>query len=161
MEVKVEEVFLHVLDYKTKEIEAFLYELFIYSRPDLTHLVQMDDKLSRSVLENQYMLSELYKDKKEVSSRYLIAYKDRYIGKIYMRHTSEIDELVSIAIMPEYRNRGIGRIVIDKFLDESRAKHKGLRLRVAWYNFQAKELYKRIGFKESVDYDVYCEMECR
>lgn len=152
---------LRPIEYKSDEIDSFLHELFISSRPDLAQISALGESVSKGIIDSQYKLSEAYIEKKDLESRYLIVYRDQYIGKLYIRKDADYDELVSIAILPKYRARGIGKKIIEGVLSESRANNKYLKLRVAWYNYEAKRLYERIGFKETLDYDVYCEMECK
>ena len=57
----------------------------------------------------------------------------------------KIPEL-SIAILPEYRNQGIGTKLIDKLIIETTSKHPGLSLSVS-FNNPAVRLYKRFGFE--------------
>jgi ribosomal protein S18 acetylase RimI-like enzyme len=75
------------------------------------------------------------------------------------RGPSEI-RLVDIALLPEFRGRGLGREVITMLIAE--ATHRGcpLRLSVLRSN-RATHLYERLGFIPTGGDAMYCEMECR
>lgn len=157
----MENEFLHKITHKTKEIEEFLFFLFLYSRPDLVDLINLKDELTQKIICDQYKLSEEYITKNDLKSRYLIVENNQFIGKLYLRHNEDCDELVSISILPEFRNLGIGKKIIEFVISNAKLSNKYVKLRVAWYNYPAKHLYEKIGFVETVDYSVYCEMECR
>ncbi|QQS45151.1 MAG: GNAT family N-acetyltransferase [Acidobacteriota bacterium] len=78
------------------------------------------------------------------------------IGAIWIRAFSKenqgygyIDENfpeLSIAILPEYRNQGVGTHLIDKLISETTGKYPGVSLSVSFDN-PAVRLYKRFGFE--------------
>jgi len=58
--------------------------------------------------------------------------------------------IVSVAVMPEYRRKGIGEALVAKAMENMRlykAKHCFLEVRVA--NTAAVDLYKKLGFEVS------------
>ncbi|HEX8369174.1 MAG TPA: GNAT family N-acetyltransferase [Pyrinomonadaceae bacterium] len=54
--------------------------------------------------------------------------------------------LISIRLLPEFQNRGIGTKLIKDVLDQARAKNKPVRLQVLKVN-PAQNLYEKLGFK--------------
>ncbi|HEX8734490.1 MAG TPA: GNAT family N-acetyltransferase [Pyrinomonadaceae bacterium] len=54
--------------------------------------------------------------------------------------------LVSIRLLPEFQNRGIGTKLIKRLLDKARAANKPVRLQVLKAN-PAKNLYEKLGFR--------------
>jgi ribosomal protein S18 acetylase RimI-like enzyme len=70
---------------------------------------------------------------------------------------SEI-RLVDIALLPEYRRRGIGGEIIRQLAAESEEKGIPLRLSVFRSN-PAARLYARLGFVATGGDAMYCEME--
>ena len=70
------------------------------------------------------------------------------VGFILSRHVVDEEELLLVAVRPEYRGKGIGRRLIETFAD--RAADRGvtkiyLEVRA---NNPAMALYRRAGFKE-------------
>jgi ribosomal protein S18 acetylase RimI-like enzyme len=64
-----------------------------------------------------------------------------------------------IALLPEHRNKGIGRYLIKEVMNEAYKAGKSVQLQVAWYNYAAKSLYERLGFFVIEDKGVGCEMQ--
>ena len=62
--------------------------------------------------------------------------------------------IVDIALLPEYRNRGIGRRCCAGCC-EAAADGKPLRIHVERFN-PALRLYERLGFRPVADRGVYC-----
>lgn len=135
-----------------------LYEIFLSSRPDLCHVDLLNTAQGQILLKQQYELSQLYTHESEINTRFMIHYENQAIGKLYLKHEETCVEVVSIAILPQYRNLGIGRFVLQELIDQAIVDDKMLKLRVSWYNRDAKRLYERLGFVETMDYQVYCEM---
>ncbi len=52
---------------------------------------------------------------------------------------------LSIALLPEYRGRGVGTQLLERIIDEARQHHPALSLSVSRDN-PARRLYKRFGF---------------
>ena len=138
--------------------EMILYEIFLESRPDLNHLVLLNTAESLTILKQQFAISQMYTNKQEKESRFTIHFEEKCVGKIYLNNQEQFIEVVSIAILPQYRNLGIGNYVLQTVIDKAVGEEKGLKLRVAWYNHEAKRLYNRLGFIETKDCQVYFEM---
>jgi ribosomal protein S18 acetylase RimI-like enzyme len=66
--------------------------------------------------------------------------------------------LVDIALLPEFRNRGLGTRAVAGLIEEARGSSLPLRLSVARGN-PAIRLYERLGFSAISADPVYIEME--
>jgi ribosomal protein S18 acetylase RimI-like enzyme len=65
--------------------------------------------------------------------------------------------LIDIAILPEYRNGGLGRYRLERLMEKSEASGKVIMLMVEIFN-PAKRLYERLGFEVTEDQGVYQRM---
>lgn len=66
--------------------------------------------------------------------------------------------LKDIAVLPEFRGKGIGSYLLQTLIDEARAANKSILLHVESFN-RASQLYLRLGFRPSgVQRGVYDEM---
>ncbi|MGD0752162.1 MAG: GNAT family N-acetyltransferase [Anaerolineales bacterium] len=54
---------------------------------------------------------------------------------------------VSIALLPEYRNMGLGRRMFEKVIETAQTNHPGLSLSVV-ESSPARRLYERLGFRK-------------
>jgi ribosomal protein S18 acetylase RimI-like enzyme len=75
------------------------------------------------------------------------------------RHSGEI-RLVDIAVVSEYRNRGIGGALIGALIAEATGSATVLRLNVL-QGSPAIHLYERLGFVVTGRDSMYLEMECQ
>jgi ribosomal protein S18 acetylase RimI-like enzyme len=76
---------------------------------------------------------------------------------IVWRGPSEF-HLVDIALLPEFRNRGLGTLWISRLIREADAAAVPLRLHVV-HGSRAAELYRRLGFVAKSNGGIYIEME--
>lgn len=84
----------------------------------------------------------------------LIIWKNMPIGRLYVdRQTDEI-RIIDIAILTDYRKKGIGKELISCLLTESDKKQIKLTLHVE-YNNPILPFYEYIGFKKQKDVGVY------
>ena len=80
------------------------------------------------------------------------------IGRLYIdRGPAEI-EIIDIALLPEYRGHGLGRVLLEEILSEG--EETGRRVRIYVENFNpARHLYDRLGFRHIDTNGVYHLME--
>ena len=82
------------------------------------------------------------------------------VGRVVVDRSSDAIRLVDIALLPGYRNAGIGSELLRRLLDEAAAAGKLVILHVARSN-RARALYQRLGFAISTRDEVYLEMQWR
>jgi ribosomal protein S18 acetylase RimI-like enzyme len=81
------------------------------------------------------------------------------IGSMIVARSAGDFRLVDISILPEYRNRGIGTMLIANLFAESEQQKVPLRLSVLRGN-RAMHVYEKLGFVVIGSDEVYLEMEC-
>ena len=139
----------------TVDDEAFLLKLFGSTREEfrflnsaeLEALVRMQFTLRHQQYRNGYPNGE----------DSLIIDRGEPIGRIFIDEAEHELMLVDIALLPEYRNRGIGRHLLDQLLARATAAKKAVRLQVFSSN-PARRLYERLGFTEIGRDSMYIEM---
>ncbi|MBE7718840.1 ribosomal protein S18-alanine N-acetyltransferase [Lacrimispora indolis] len=71
------------------------------------------------------------------------------LGYCVFRIIAGEGELLRIAVLPEYRGRGLSKKLMDQLVEYSREKEaKSLSLEVRESNKKARNLYRSYGFKE-------------
>lgn len=80
------------------------------------------------------------------------------IGRLYTWETEHQIRIIDIAILPEYRGKGIGTRILSELIQQSEKKSKKLNIHVEYFN-PALKLYERLGFKKTDDTGVYLFME--
>jgi ribosomal protein S18 acetylase RimI-like enzyme len=88
----------------------------------------------------------------------MVLWNDRPIGRLYLDRKEGEIHVVDLALLSEYRNRGIGTAVLRQVLTEALADNKRVTLHVAHGN-RAAHLYIRLGFVPVTDNGIYCLME--
>jgi ribosomal protein S18 acetylase RimI-like enzyme len=81
-------------------------------------------------------------------------------GRLYVDRQDNEIRIVDIALLPEYRNRGIGTGLLRELQSEAAAAGKPLRIHVERFN-PALALYERLGFRQIDDRGVYLFLEWR
>jgi predicted GNAT family acetyltransferase len=79
------------------------------------------------------------------------------VGRLYVARWAEEIRVVDIAVLPEYRNRGIGSALLRDLMAEAAAAGKPLSIHVERFN-PAVRLYARLGFAPAGDAGVYLLM---
>jgi ribosomal protein S18 acetylase RimI-like enzyme len=81
------------------------------------------------------------------------------IGSLIIARSAGEFRLLDISILPEYRNRGVGTMLIENMIAESKQQKLPLRLSVLRGN-PAIHVYEKLGFVVTGGDEVYLEMEC-
>jgi ribosomal protein S18 acetylase RimI-like enzyme len=68
-------------------------------------------------------------------------------GRLYLQRKPKLHVLIDIALLPEWRGRGIGTAVMEEIFAEARPDGKAIELAVEKFN-PAQRLYERLGFEE-------------
>jgi len=80
------------------------------------------------------------------------------VGRLYVARWQDAIRMVDIALLPPYRNAGIGTAILRDLLAEAAVAHKPVRIHVEQCN-PAVRLYERLGFAPIADKGVYLFME--
>ncbi|NJN46238.1 MAG: GNAT family N-acetyltransferase [Candidatus Competibacteraceae bacterium] len=88
----------------------------------------------------------------------LILNDDEPIGRLYLDEWDDEYRLIDIALIPTYRNHGLGTRLLRDVLDRAEAASKVVRIHVEHFN-PALRWYQRLGFYELEDKGVYRFME--
>jgi ribosomal protein S18 acetylase RimI-like enzyme len=88
----------------------------------------------------------------------VILLDDRPIGRLYVARREDEILLIDIALLPEYRNAGIGTRLLRDLLAEAAQAGKPVRGHVQKGN-PAQRLYERLGFVRMADRGVYWLIE--
>ena len=80
------------------------------------------------------------------------------VGRIYVERGEEAIRLIDIALLPQYRSRGIGTRLIGDLMAEAVVAGEPVCLMVEWSN-PAGRLYEHLGFTQTGDDGVYRSMQ--
>lgn len=139
----------------------FLEALYASTRE--TELAQTDwsDEQKRRFLSQQFSLQHRYYRQHYTAARFdIVQWQGRDIGRLYVYDGPSDVRLIDIALMPEYRGRGIGSSILRDLMADAAAAGKGMSLHVETFN-PAAELYRRLRFTEQRNNGVYLFMTWR
>jgi ribosomal protein S18 acetylase RimI-like enzyme len=143
----------------TPDDEAFLFQLFVVNRPELS-LLNLEESQKQALIKMQFDAQRQQYDSCYPQAESGIILSDgRAIGRLLVDRRERDIVLIDIAMMPEHQNRGIGTGVIRKLLGDAADAGKAVRLHVLKSN-PALRLYERLGFYRVEDQSMYFEMMC-
>lgn len=82
------------------------------------------------------------------------------MGRLYLQRRITTYLVIDIALLPEWRCRGLGTALMKWVCTQARAAEKSVTVTVEKFN-RAQTLYRRLGFREISEGDVHWEMEWR
>jgi len=115
--------------------------------------------LPESLLRMQHRARELAYAADRATDDRLLLVDGRPAGRLLVWRTALEHRVVDIAMLPQYRRRGLGTLVLRALIREAEEAAKPLRLTVAADNQGALELYQRLGFAVSAWDTINVSME--
>jgi ribosomal protein S18 acetylase RimI-like enzyme len=79
-------------------------------------------------------------------------------GRLYVSRTAETIRIIDIALLDEFRNRGLGATILQEILRESNCSKVPVSIHVEQDN-PARRLYERLGFSAIGQTGIYYLME--
>jgi ribosomal protein S18 acetylase RimI-like enzyme len=139
--------------------EGFLYRVYASTRHEELAQTGWGEALRETFLRQQFEAqSSYYREHYRETSFDVILADGRPIGRLYVARWPEEIRIVDIALLPEYRDGGIGTKLLEDLISESEASAKPLSIHVERFN-PALRLYERLGFREVEDKGVYLLMQ--
>lgn len=121
-----------------------------------------DDRQKEAFIDHQFDAQDEYYKKVYPDSDYdILLYEGQPAGRLYVeRHLIPgTIRIVDIALLPDFRNQGIGQIVLNLLQEEAAQTSKSLSIHVERFN-PAMRLYERLGFQKIKEtHGVYYLME--
>lgn len=124
--------------------EEFLIDLYYTTRSDIRQ-APIDEMQKRSLSLSQYILQKQhYETHYSNSSHDIILLEGTSVGRLWTaRYETEIVG-VDLAIMPEYRNLGIGTMLVRNLCEEAERTKRVFHFHVLKTNTAAIRLYERL-----------------
>lgn len=139
----------------TPDDVGFLRYLYGTTREDEMRQVPWTDEQKKAFIDHQFSAQKWhYEDAYPECQFLVIEHEGTSIGRLYIDRGPKDIEIVDIALLPEYRGQGIGRVLLQEILDEGQATGKNVTIFVERFN-PARHLYDRLGFEHVDDNGVY------
>jgi ribosomal protein S18 acetylase RimI-like enzyme len=125
----------------------FLYRVYASTRADeMAMIVDWSRVQKEAFLRSQFQAQHRYYQENYPNASYdIIVNHGRDIGRFYVERMNNEIRIMDIALLPEERNRGLGRALMQAVLDEAVRTRRFVSLHVEERN-PAMRLYKRMGF---------------
>jgi len=146
----------------TPDDVPFFRHLYGTTREDEMRLVPWTDAEKAAFLDQQFLAQKTHYERSYTDCHFLtIELNGERIGRLYVdRGVPDEIEIVDIALLPEHRGRGIGRMLLEEILAEGRATGRSVNIYVEHFN-PARGLYDRLGFRHVDTNGVYHLLEWR
>lgn len=138
--------------------EEHLRRVYAGTREDELALVDWDASAKESFLRQQFDAQDAHYRTYPDASLDVIDVGGEPAGRLYVARWPDEIRIMDIALLPEYRGRGIGTNLLEALLDEAAMEGKRLSIHVEKVN-PARALYERLGFAEAGDRGVYVLLE--
>ena len=140
--------------------KAFLLAVYASTRADEMALVDWTMDAKNAFLQMQFEAQDkYYKETYQGAQYHIIEWEDKSVGRLYVHRREKEIRIMDIALLPEFRNHGIGSTLLGQILEEGKNRNLPVTIHVERFN-PALHLYERLGFRQIEDKGVYCLMEC-
>lgn len=138
---------------------CFLRQLYATTRADEMASTGWDQPAIDAFLAQQFAAQHQYYQEHYHDAQFsLICHRGQAIGRLYVFRGPSVFNLIDIALLPEWRGRGIGTRYLEALTREADEAGKTVRLFVEAAN-PARHLYDRFGFVVTGDNRVYLQMQ--
>lgn len=139
--------------------EPFLARLYASTRADEMAMVPWDAAQKQAFLAMQFEAQHTFYQREFRDASFdLVLLHNEPIGRLYLHRRADEVRIIDIALLPTYRNRGIGGAFMRAILAEAARAGLPVRIHVERTN-PALRLYWRLGFRHVADNGIYFLME--
>ncbi len=143
----------------TPDDQSFLYRVYYSTREEELSRVPWTDEQKEAFVRMQFHAQHTYYMDQFRNARYdVVLMEDVPVGRLYVDRRDTTIRIIDIAILPEYRNRGIGTQILNNLIAESESTQLPISIHVEKFN-RALIWYQRLGFYQIEDQGVYLLME--
>ena len=141
---------------ETEADVPFLRRLYISTRwEELAPLAEWTEAQKIAFLDSQFDAQRSYYLSHYASAAFdVLEAQGVPAGRLYLDRQADTLLIVDIALLPEWCGRGIGTALLEAMFAEARLSGKGVTISVEKFN-PAQRLYRRLGFREYAESDVY------
>ena len=137
----------------------FLYEVYASTRKDEIASFGWDAAPGETFLRMQFDIRERsYVMQFPHAEQSIIRFDDSAAGSIFVNRGDSFLTLIDVAVLPEFREKGIATRLVNDLKDEATATNRSVILHVERDNTTALRLYERCGFSVSDKTELYYEM---
>lgn len=137
----------------------FLFHLYASTRETELAIVPWTPEQKRAFLRQQFDAQHRHYQEHYAGAAFdLLLVDGRPAGRLYVARWKETVRIVDIALMPEFRGRGIGTRLMTELFAEADASGRTVSIHVEGNN-PARRWYDRLGFRSVGEHGIYLLME--
>lgn len=143
--------------------ETLLLAIYSSTREEEMAMVpDWPEEQKNAFLNQQFQAQHLYYQQMYFHKQFsIVEYKGQPAGRLYLDHRADEIRIVDIALLPGFRNLGLGEHMLRNIMNDAAASNKSVSIHVERHN-RALHLYDRLGFRVvNEDNPVYFLMEWR
>jgi GNAT superfamily N-acetyltransferase len=142
----------------TTEDAAFLLQVYKSSRGEDLRELGWDEARIDEFLDLQYEAQRAFdKDYPQANDEVILSSGER-AGRLLVDSRENEIRCIDLALLPEFRNQGLGTSLLRRLQQEAASAHKPLRLQVIRYS-RAISLFERLGFVRTSETGTHFQME--
>ena len=139
--------------------EPFLFRLYASTRTEELAILPWNDEQKTAFLWHQFASQHLYYHQVFPDAQFsVLQCQGEDIGRLYLSRDRDEIKIIDVALLPAWRNRGIGSALLKLVLSDADSSGKRVSIHVEKNN-PALRLYLRHGFREARDNGVYFMLE--
>jgi GNAT superfamily N-acetyltransferase len=143
----------------TADDQHFLVTVYKSSRGDDLRGLGWDEDRINEFLEMQYQAQRTFDQSDHAQAiDQVILCSGKPAGRLLVDSGEDEIRCVDLALLPEYRNRGLGTFLVRKLQEQASASNKPLRLQVIRFS-PALNLFERLGFSRTSETGTHFQME--
>ncbi len=138
--------------------EELLRRIYRSTRVEELALLDWDDDQKRAFVGSQFEAQRRsYEENYAGATFQVIVVDDEDAGRLYVARWPDEIRIIDISLLPEYRNIGIGTVLLGQLQAEGARAGRRVSIHVERLN-PARRLYDRLGFAAVADRGVYVLM---
>ena len=117
---------------------------------EMARVTHWSDLMKKEFIESQFRAQHDYYQKNYTGADYWVIEKaGETIGRLYFHENFQNQgmRIIDISLLPAFRNKGIGRSILEDLIGKAKAEERPLSIHVETFN-PARNLYMRLGFKK-------------
>ena len=131
--------------------QAFLYQVYASTRQAEMALVTWTAVEKIQFLQNQLKAqTQAYNYQFPHADHSIILLEEIPIGRLMVNRETKVICVIDITLLPDYRNQGIGTLLMQQVVAEAEQYHQSIQLHVEKFT-PALRLYQRLGFTTVAD----------
>jgi ribosomal protein S18 acetylase RimI-like enzyme len=148
-----------VLRAVTPSDEAFLLRLYGSTRPEISQFEWGDAEQLAFITMQSQMQTRSYALQHPKAEHSVITYQGQSAGRVIVDRKAACVSLTDIAVLPEFRGKGIATTVIKRLQEEAAHTGRGVELSVERTNANAFKLYRKLGFEVTGESQIHLVMK--